>query len=176
MTIDWFRHERAQNLWRFSKSVAINKFWIIVIAQCENTKRKKKKGITRWKNNLGAPSGPGKKKSWLAKQFDGVNTRTPDHRLKSKQHYHCTKWCTLQFFCTQSLIKEIKKAQRLASKLEPETSGMEEASITTTLLEDLRLDTVSNLLKHSTLLKQKSAPAERKNNTCVTHFLFLIQN
>ena len=53
---------------------------------------------------------------------------------------------------------------------------MEEASITTTLLEDLRLDTVSNLLKHSTLLKQKSAPAEMKNNTCVTHFLFLIQN
>ena len=84
--------------------------------------------------------------------------------------------CTLQLFCTQSLIKEIKKAQRLASKLEPETSGMEEASITTTLLEDLRLDTVSNLLKHSTLLKQKSAPAEMKNNTCVTHFLFLIQN
>ena len=84
--------------------------------------------------------------------------------------------CTLQLFCTQSLIKEIKKAQRLASKLEPETSGMEEASITTTLLEDLRLDTVSNLLKHSTLLKQKSAPTEMKNNTCVTHFLFLIQN
>ena len=84
--------------------------------------------------------------------------------------------CTLQLFCTQSLIKEIKKGQRLASKLEPETSGMEEASITTTLLEDLRLDTVSNLLKHSTLLKQKSAPTEMKNNTCVTHFLFLIQN
>ena len=142
---------------------------------------KKKKGITRWENNLGAPSGPGKKnlgsqnnlmEPTLALQTTGLSpsNTTPAPNVCMWQE------CTLQLFCTQSLIKEIKKAQRLASKLEPETSGMEEASITTTPLEDLRLDTVSNLLKHSTLLKQKSAPTEMKNNTCVTHFLFLIQD
>jgi len=43
VTIYWFRHERAQNLWRFSKSVAINKFRIIVIAQGEKTKLQKEK-------------------------------------------------------------------------------------------------------------------------------------
>ena len=43
MTVYRFRHEPAQNLWRFSKSDAINKFRIIVIAQGEKTKIQKEK-------------------------------------------------------------------------------------------------------------------------------------
>ena len=43
VTVYWFRHEWAQNLWRFSKSVAINKFRITIIAQGEKTKIQKEK-------------------------------------------------------------------------------------------------------------------------------------
>ena len=51
VTVYQFRHEPAQNLWRFSKFVAINKFRISFIAQGEKSKidRKRKNVFPRKK-------------------------------------------------------------------------------------------------------------------------------